>query len=253
MKLSCHYKLKTGVIMLNKPTLAIIEDNLDLQEELGFFLEAKGYSCWFSANAEVFWKKLHLQKADIFLVDLGLPGEDGFSLIKHLNKLGSFGLIIITARGGKQDYLQGLSLGADLYLVKPINFADLNEKIEILWQRIQTKNQVLVQQSKHLGFVTEEAMGWFVSNVDFCLVDPSENKLYLTQQEKDLLEILLQQPNQILSRAFLNDTLFNHLENNDVHRIDVIVSRLRKKAKTKGFYLPLKSIFGRGLAFIIDK
>lgn len=233
-----------------KPSIAIIEDNLDLQEELRFFLEAKGYACWCAENAEVFWKKLHLQKADIFLVDIGLPGEDGFSLIKYLSKLGRFGLIIITARGGKQDYLTGLSLGADLYLVKPVNFSELNEKLEALWQRMQ--NQSILPLTAPLDIEITE-FNWIIDKSDSSLVAPNGQKLILTQQEKELLDILLKQPNQILSRVLLNDSLFKHLGNTDVHRIDVIVSRLRKKAKEQTFYLPLKSVFGRGLAFIINE
>jgi len=228
--------------MLKKPTLAIIEDNLDLQEELSFFLEAKGYNCWFAASAEEFWKKLHLQKADIFLIDIGLPGEDGFSLIKHLSKLGDFGLIIITARGGKQDYLQGLSLGADLYLVKPVNFSDLNDKLESLWQRMQVARQEASLETSEnfaVDYRENDKRGWLLDKVDCCLVEPKG--------------LLLQQSNQIISRDHINDTLFKHLENNDVHRVDVIVSRLRKKAKAREFYLPLRSIFGKGLAFIVNE
>ncbi|HKM15316.1 MAG TPA: response regulator transcription factor [Marinospirillum sp.] len=242
--------------MLKKPTLAIIEDNLDLQEELSFFLEAKGYNCWFAASAEEFWKELHLQKADIFLIDIGLPGEDGFSLIKHLIRLGDFGLIVITARGGKQDYLQGLSLGADLYLVKPVNFSDLNDKLESLWQRMQVARQEASLETSEnfaVDYKENDKRGWLLDKVDCCLVEPKGCKLDLTQQEKDLLELLLQQPNQIISRSYINDTLFKHLENNDVHRVDVIVSRLRKKAKAWEFYLPLRSVFGKGLAFIINE
>lgn len=236
--------------MLKKPTIAIIEDNNDLQEELSFFLKAKGYKCWSATSAEDFWRKLHLQKADVFLVDIGLPGEDGFSLISHLSKLGDFGLIIITARGGKQDYLTGLSLGADLYLVKPVNFVELNSKLEALWQRMQ--NQSILPLITPLDASTTE-VNWVIDKSDSSLVAPNGQKLTLTQQEKELLDMLLKQPNQILTRVLLNDSLFKHLGNTDVHRIDVIVSRLRKKAKEQAFYLPLKSIFGRGLAFTTNE
>lgn len=237
--------------MLKKPVIAIIEDNDDLQEELSFFLKAKGYECWSAANAEEFWKKLHLQKADIFLVDIGLPGEDGFSLIQYLSKLGNFGLIIITARGGKQDYFTGLSLGADLYLVKPVNFAELNEKIEALWERISKYPKTSLMVAPLATEVTETQ--WTINKSESSLVAPDGKKLIITQQEKELLGMLLNQPNQILSRSFINDCLFKHINNNDVHRVDVIVSRLRKKAKEKMFYLPLKSVFGKGLAFITSE
>jgi|SRR5690554_4912957 len=242
--------------MPKEPTLAIVEDNLDLQEELRFFLESKGYACWFANSAEEFWKKLHLQKADIFLIDIGLPGEDGFSLINHLGKLGSFGLIIMTARGGKQDYLKGLHLGADHYLVKPVNLADLDNKLEFLWQRLQLTapdNTLEANAEVAVNSTFEANNRWVLDKINFCLWSPNENKLDLTQQEKELLDLLIKQPNQILSRDFINQSLFHHLDNDDVHRVDVVVSRLRKKAKTQDFYLPLRSIFGKGLVFLVDE
>lgn len=236
--------------MSKKPTIAIIEDNNDLQEELSFFLKAKSYECWGATSAEDFWRKLHLQKADIFLVDIGLPGEDGFSLISHLSKLGDFGLIIITARGGKKDYLNGLNLGADLYLIKPVNFVELNEKLEALWQRMQ-----LDKKEVNLPFKEKSKNSNWVIDYSACnLVNPKGENLLLTQQEKELLTLLLEQPNQILTRTYLNDILFKHHDySEDTHRVDVIISRLRKKSREKEFNLPLRSIFGKGLVFIVDE
>ncbi|NLQ19179.1 response regulator transcription factor [Marinomonas sp. M1K-6] len=241
--------------MLQQPTLAIIEDNNDLQEELNFFLKAKGYECWTATSAEEFWRKLHLQKADIFLVDIGLPGEDGFSLISHLSKLGDFGLVIITARGGKKDYLNGLNLGADLYLVKPVNFLELNEKLQALWQRMQLNKNEASDAAKNQPLIeTTKKTGWRLESANSCLVNPKEETLHLTQQEKELLELLLDQPNQILTRIYLNDALFKHQGySDDTHRVDVIVSRLRKKARDQDFTLPLKSIFAKGLVFIVEE
>ncbi len=241
--------------MVKVPTLAIIEDNQDLREELEFFLESKGYRHWFASNAEEFWKKLHLNKADIFIIDIGLPGEDGFSLIKHLSQLGDFGLIIMTARGGKQDYTRGLNLGADHYLVKPINFVELNNILVSLWDRLQlniTDTSTEVRQPEINSEVKTEKK-WFLDKINFQLVAPNEQTLKLSQQEKELLNTLMKQPNQIVSRALISQSLFNHLDNEDFHRIDVIVSRLRKKAKEKEFDLPLRSIFGKGLVLVTDE
>src|SRR5690606_23653772 len=94
----------------SKPRLAIIEDNQDLREELVFYLEAKGYAVWGVSSAEAFWRELHGRPADIVLIDLGLPGEDGFSVIDYLRQLSNFGLIVISARGSSQEKLRGLDL-----------------------------------------------------------------------------------------------------------------------------------------------
>jgi two-component system response regulator PhoP len=117
--------------------IAVLEDNTDLQEELIFFLEAKGYRAWGQRSAEAFWKHLHAHPVDIVLIDVGLPGENGFSVLEYLRELGPHGRIVMSARGSQQDRRQGMELGADAYLVKPVNFTDLISTIDKLWQKLE--------------------------------------------------------------------------------------------------------------------
>ncbi|STV16051.1 putative response regulator receiver [Klebsiella pneumoniae] len=105
--------------------LAIIEDNADLLDELLAWLGYRGFEVWGTRSAEAFWRQLHSHPVDIVLVDIGLPGEDGFSVLNYLHELGHYGLVVVSARGQQQDKLQALSLGADAYLIKPVNFAIL--------------------------------------------------------------------------------------------------------------------------------
>lgn len=79
--------------------VAIIEDNEDLREEMIFFLRARNHAVWGVSSAEQFWKELHRHPVDIVLVDIGLPGEDGFSVLDYLRTLGGFGLVVTTAGG----------------------------------------------------------------------------------------------------------------------------------------------------------
>ena len=105
--------------------VAIIEDSADLLDELLAFLRHRGFDAWGVGSAEAFWRQLHRDPVDIVLIDIGLPGEDGFSVLDYLHEIGQFGLVVITARGHEQDRLQALNAGADLYLIKPVNFSDL--------------------------------------------------------------------------------------------------------------------------------
>ncbi len=91
-------------------------------------------------SAEAFWRQLHRDPVDIVLIDIGLPGEDGFSVLDYLHKIGHFGLVVITARGHEQDRLQALNAGADLYLIKPVNFSDLAESIHALGARLRQQS-----------------------------------------------------------------------------------------------------------------
>ncbi|WP_421850605.1 response regulator transcription factor [Marinomonas sp.] len=240
--------------MYRKPNIAIIEDNEDLMDDVLFFLQGSGYNTWGSKSAEYFWRQLHAEPTDIVLVDVGLPGEDGFSVARHLSSLNKFGMIIITARGDQQDKLEGLSSGADLYLIKPINFLSLVEAIDTLWKRIcdNTPESAKCEESKVIVSSThalpEKKNYWQLD-------DGSHSATFrgvpisLSTQEYALLKQLVDSPGQILNKQDLHDSLFGHVEDVDLHRVDVLLSRLRVKLKLKNIKFPIHSIFGKGVVF----
>lgn len=228
------------------PQVAILEDSTELREELQLFLHAKGLETWSVDSAEAFWKQLHHRAADIVIVDIGLPGEDGFSVIRFLRSLNrDYGLIVITARGNAHDRQKGVALGADFYLIKPVNFADLFQNIGALWGRIcQTRS------SRHTVATTPEALLPTWRLISTGLQDPSGRCLPLTPREYRLMEILCQRRNEVCSKELLHKLLFGHDNSPDLHRIDVIISRLRSKARRLDIPLDIRSIFGRGITFL---
>lgn len=222
--------------------LAIIEDNEELREELMFFLEARGYPIWGERSAEAFWKRLHASPADIVLVDIGLPGEDGYSVLEFLRGLGSHGLIILSARGGEQDRLRGLALGADAYMVKPVSFAELAMTIDALWRRLQLKGQPAASPP------VAGQQEWVLEGTR--LLASGGHSLELTTQEARLVGVLLQHRNEVCSKALIHEQLFGFHAEPDTHRVDVVLSRLRTKAQRAGIALPLRVVFGKGLVFL---
>lgn len=168
--------------------VALIEDNEDLREELLFFLRHRGYGAWGVRSAEAFWKQLHRDPADVVLVDLGLPGEDGFSVVEYLNRMGGYGLVILTAHGGERQRLRGLNLGADLFLVKPVNFARLAESLEALGRRGREAEH---GQASAPALETTGTGAWRLDPGLSRLFDPEGASLVLSCQERALLEILL--------------------------------------------------------------
>lgn len=224
--------------------LAIIEDNEELREELMFFLEARGYPIWGERSAEAFWKRLHASPADIVLVDIGLPGEDGYSVLEFLRGLGSHGLIVLSARGGEQDRLRGLALGADAYMVKPVNFAELAMTIDALWRRLQLQGEASMTP---LDAVNPQ---WALDHTR--LRAPGGRVLDLTAQEARLVDVLLQHRNEVCSKTLIHEHLFGFHAEPDTHRVDVVLSRLRNKAQRAGIALPLRVVFGKGLVFLLE-
>lgn len=129
--------------------VAIIEDSADLLDELLAFLRHRGFDARGVRNAEAFWRQLHRDPVDIVLIDIGLPGEDGFSVLDYLHEIGQFGPVVVTARGHEQDRLRALNAGADLYLIKPVNFSDLAESIQALGSRLRQQNRRNASTRRH--------------------------------------------------------------------------------------------------------
>lgn len=232
--------------------LAIIEDNPDLLDELLAWLGYRGFKVWGTRSAEAFWRQLHSHPVDIVLIDIGLPGEDGFSVLSYLHELGHYGLVVVSARGQQQDKLQALSLGADAYLIKPVNFAHLAETLTALGARLQ-QDRPAPQQPEMASAAPAPApapaTGLWRLHEDK-LISPDARTLELTQQEYRLVELLMRNRNEVCSKLDLHACLFAHENEPDLHRIDVVVSRLRHKARQQGIHLPVRAIFGKGLAFI---
>ncbi|MEH4863355.1 response regulator transcription factor [Klebsiella quasipneumoniae] len=232
--------------------LAIIEDNPDLLDELLAWLGYRGFEVWGTRSAEAFWRQLHSHPVDIVLIDIGLPGEDGFSVLSYLHELGHYGLVVVSARGQQQDKLQALSLGADAYLIKPVNFAHLAETLTALGARLQ-QDRPAPQQPEMASAAPAPApapaTGLWRLHEDK-LISPDARTLELTQQEYRLVELLMRNRNEVCSKLDLHACLFAHESEPDLHRIDVVVSRLRHKARQQGIHLLVRAIFGKGLAFI---
>ncbi|QNK08276.1 response regulator transcription factor [Enterobacter sp. JUb54] len=226
--------------------VAIIEDSVDLLDELLAFLRFRGFSAWGVHSAEAFWRQLHRDPVDLVLIDIGLPGEDGFSVLDYLHELGEYGLVVMTARGHEQDKLQAFNLGADCFLIKPVNFAVLAETLHSLGARLKQESAASLASAP----VVEQAASasWQLQPEN--LIAPSGAMLPLTQQEHRLLARLMHNRNEVCRKVDLHAYLFPDESEPELHRIDVVISRLRNKARLHGVVLPIRAIFGKGLAFI---
>lgn len=116
--------------------ICVVEDEEDLREEIVESLQEAGFNVrGFPASRELY-ASLLMARCDIAILDIGLPGEDGFSIATRLRELGSIGIIMLTARSHMDDRLLGLQSGADIYLVKPVDFVELEAVVLSLARRV---------------------------------------------------------------------------------------------------------------------
>lgn len=219
--------------------ILIAEDNRSYAEDVADFLQENGYQAQIVPNAAEMWAALAADYADIVLLDLGLPDEDGFTIVPQLRKLyPDKGLIVLTARVSTDNRIQGLRLGADIYLTKPIKFAELAANIEALNRRMRPS-------------ASREQSPWRL-RIDGRLIEyEGKGSLAITEKEFNFLHLLAQN-RQPVPR---NSLVIGMGENKDLDatgKMDMFVYRLRLKIKNSlGVELPLRSEYGKGYSLAV--
>lgn len=227
---------------MNKhPRLAVVEDDRDLCDSLVEFLAAYGFPVWGVHSGEALYERLVENPADVVVLDVQLPDADGFQVAKTLQGQ-AIGIVMLTARGTLADRLNGLSSGADTYLVKPIDLVELAANIDAVARR-------LVRQVVQTA--TNEA-AWRLEQENWHIVSPDGQSLSLTGKEFALLRYLAEAKGAVMNKARLASLIDGYACDTGPNRLDVLLCRLRKKAEqTLGRKLPVKAVNGQGYALTV--
>lgn len=228
------------------PQLAMVEDEADFRECAIDYLHMSGYSAWGAACGEDFYRRLRVDPVDILILDVGLPGESGFEIACHLrSSRPDIGIIILSARDQVADRLQGLGNGADCYLVKPVDFQELIANIDAVWRRVRAYRAVPQDRVKEGA-----AEAWTLDQESWQLASPEGRLIGLTSKEFLLLRALFSAQGETVSKPAVVEALGGNPEAFDYHRIDVLLSRLRKKWRAAtGSELPVRTVQSTGYAF----
>ncbi len=226
------------------PVIAIVDDEEVLRDNLARFLEHEGFVVWTADSAEQFYRQMAVRQADLVIVDLGLPGEDGLSLIAHLRNAGRQAILALTARSAVADRIAGLHAGADYYFVKPVDPYELVAAMEAV---LRSRGRLALSELRD----SEQAGQWRLLRVDGELVTPQEVRVRLTATELALLELLMRNRETVMLKTRLLELLYPANSEQDFHAVEVLLSRLRSKVQqASGQRLPVRAVFGKGLAFI---
>jgi len=178
------------------------------------------------------------------LLDLGLPGEDGFAIARRLRERWNCGLVIVTGRGDAVDKVVGLEIGADDYVTKPFDLRELLARIKAVLRRLHVEPRAATtaaasaeSASTHSNAATAPSLntdryrfaGWLLDRRARRLLAPDGAEVTLTSGEFDLLSVFVQHPGRVLSRDFLLESTRGREAAPFDRTIDVQVGRLRKK------------------------
>ena len=213
----------------------IVDDDPQVRELLEDYLSEQGFDVTTADSAAAGRAALNGCATGAVLLDVGLPGEDGLSLARHIREHHDIGIIMVSGAGETVDRIVGLEVGADDYLAKPFDLRELKARLKSVLRRYQRpRGEVAASDPEPPEPAARRVvLGQRVLDLDSRqLFDDADEEIPLTRMEFDLLEVLVQRPNRPLSR----DQLLNLTQNRDWdpmdRSIDIRIGRLRGKIES---------------------
>jgi len=222
--------------------LLVIEDDLTLRESLVRKLSYAGFAVEQAADGKEGLYFAEEYPIDLAIIDLGLPEVSGLEIIRKVRADGkTYPILILTARDRWEDKVDGLSAGADDYVVKPFHFEEISARVNALLRR---------------------SGGWASSQLDAGPVslDMSRQELKvsgaaieLTSFEYKIIEYLMVRAGKVISKSELTDRLYDQDFERDSNVIEVFIGRLRKKMDPDNTIKPIETLRGRGYRFALER
>lgn len=206
--------------------IAIVEDDPEIRALVGGLLAREGFDTRACDNAPALDALLITTRPDLILLDVMMPGEDGFSVCRRLSAQGGPPIVLVTAKGDDIDRIIGLELGADDYLAKPFNPRELIARVRAVLRRVQTSAAQLPPKPGAIRFE-----GWTFDPNARALSDPAGEPVELSAGDFDLLSAFVEHPQRVLSRDFLMDWTKGRAATPFDRAVDVGLSRLRRKLR----------------------
>ncbi|CDX00853.1 Transcriptional regulatory protein ResD [Desulfitobacterium hafniense] len=220
--------------------ILVVDDDERIREIVRLYLEAEGYETDEAENGNIALEKVRNGTFDLIILDLMIPGLDGWTVCKVLRKETQIPIIMLTAKGEENDRILGFDLGADDYIVKPFSPRELCARVKAVLRRLdgETSREHLITFP---GFTINQITREIV-------VDGIEIKL--TTKEFDLLLVLTKNPGQIFTRDQLLNSVWDFDYCGDSRTVDTHINRLRSKFDSQvGFSDFIHTVRGVGYKF----
>ena len=209
--------------------ILVVEDEAPIRDLISINLQLVGYEVFTAEDGIIAEKFLENQKVDLILLDVMIPGIDGFSLIEKIKKHNT-PVIFVTAKESVLDRVKGLRLGAEDYIIKPFETIELLARVEVVLRRYNKNKQTI--KFKNIEVDTEQR-----------IVNLNNKEVYLTVKEYELLVLLLQNKNMALSRDQILGRVWGFEYGGETRTVDIHIQRIREKLDLKN---NIKTVFKVG-------
>ena len=217
----------------------VVEDDANIAELLRLYLGKDGFEVMITADGAKAESSFDLFTPDVVLLDIMLPGKDGWQICRDIRKKSSVPIIMLTAKGETSDKVSGLDMGADDYVTKPFDVKELLARIHAVMRRTDADGQ------------TERKLVYdkLVINLDSYELIVNGQKIECPPKEMELLYHLAASPNRVFTRNQLLDEVWGFDYFGDSRTVDVHVKRLREKLEGVSDKWSVKTVWGVGYKF----
>lgn len=232
---------------MDSKVILIVDDSQALTDTLTEYLGRAGFEVRSACDGEAMWQQVRQGMPDLVILDVMLPGDDGFTLCAQLRRLSNVPIMMLTAVTEDADRIAGLEIGADDYLTKSFNPRELLARVKALLRRSRLTQQAATARRISFG-------PWTLDSVTRQLSRTGEAPRQLSGADYTLLGLFIRHPNELLSRDLISQEIWGRESDPFERGIDVQVSRLRQAlddkdrtlimtVRNKGYMLATETVY----------
>ena len=224
--------------------ILVVDDEIDIADFIGDYLTGEGYEVIKAYDGINALDKIRQDLPDLVILDVMLPGMDGFEVCKQIRMESAIPVLMVTAKDRDVDKIVGLEIGADDYIPKPFNPRELIARVKAILRRIyrqdyQSRSQSAILKYRNLSVDTERRRATIGNRL-----------LELTMKEFDLLVFLMRNPGHVYSRDHLLDSVWGKDSFVGARTVDVHIRRLREQTEADASHPQyIKTVWGVGYKF----
>ena len=230
--------------MAAKQKILIVDDDTNIAELISLYLTKECYETKMVHDGESALKELQLFQPNLILLDLMLPGIDGYQVCREVRTKSQVPIIMLSAKGEVFDKVLGLELGADDYIVKPFDTKELVARVKANLRRCQ---QIIAEPARSADTKIVEYPDLIINQSNYSVLYQGRT-VEMPPKELELLYFLASSPNQVFTREQLLDHIWGYEYIGDTRTVDVHIKRLREKIKDHPRW-SLSTVWGIGYKF----
>ena len=239
--------------MADKQKILVVDDDESIAELVALYLNKECFQTHISYDGEDALQAFKEFEPDLVLLDIMLPGVDGYGVLRELRKNSKVPVIMLSAKGEVFDKVLGLELGADDYVMKPFDSKELVARCKAVLRRAGDKGSAGAEVAKATNAKAGEYVeypGITINKTNY-MVTYNGAKLDMPPKELELLYYLASNPNRVFTREQLLDRIWGYEYPGDTRTVDVHVKRLREKVKD-GENWSISTVWGVGYKFEVN-